>query len=293
MAAFSKQEQNLAVLKILNNVSDVAAMPQVVYKIIELTGTTATAAQEIERAISIDPGFSSKVLMLANSAFYALPRKVISIREAATFIGFKAIRRLAMTVGCFDMFVGKSDSGSLRRRAWWRHSVDSAHCARAIAPLASTTDPDDAYACALLHDVGKSFMDRFGQLSYAEVEFRIQQGIEPLEAERQVYGCTHADVAAAAAARWRFPELLIEAVGNHHGPAVGEYKESVAITALASDIAHAVVEARKSDPDVFDGIPIRPCLQWAVDVLNLPNAKLGQMYEKGKQAIAEGAMLGF
>lgn len=292
MAAFPKEETSAAVGKILNSVSDIAAMPQVVYKIIELTGTTATAAQEIDRAISIDPGFSSKVLMLANSAFYALPRKVTSIREAATFIGFKAIRRLAMTIGCFDMFVGKSDSGSLRRRAWWRHSVDSAHCARAIATFVGDVDPDDAYACSLLHDVGKSFMDRQSGGGYAQVEALVAGGMEALNAEREVFGCSHADVAAAAASRWGFPDVLVEAVGQHHGPATGENSSHVALTAVASDIAHAMVEARKSEEGQVSGANFSPGIEWALEILNWDNDTREKVMAKGKAAISEGAGLG-
>lgn len=292
MAAFPKETHNSAALKVLSNVSDIAAMPQVVYKIIELTGTTATAAQEIDKAISIDPGFSSKVLMLANSAFYALPRKVTSIREAATFIGFKAIRRLAMTIGCFDMFVGKSDTGSLRRRTWWRHSVDAAHCAKAIASFALGVDPDDAYACALLHDVGKSFMDRQGGNGYSEVDALIKSGVNMLTAEQQIFGCTHADVAAAAARKWGFPDLLVEAVGQHHGPANGEFPQHVAITAISSDIAHAVVEARKSENDESGAIVRFADLPWAIQILEWDPETMDKVFAKGKQAIADGAGLG-
>src|SRR5438046_9985884 len=104
MAALPNDQKSAIVQAILSRVSEIAALPQVVYKIIELTGTTMTAVQEIDNAISIDPGFSSKVLMLANSAYYALPRKLTSIREAATFLGFKTIRQLAMTLGTLDMF---------------------------------------------------------------------------------------------------------------------------------------------------------------------------------------------
>lgn len=292
MAAYPRPEENKSVKAILEHVSDIAAMPQVVYKIIELTGTTATAAQDIDRTISVDPGFSSKVLMLANSAFYALPRKVTSIREAATFIGFRAIRRLAMTIGCFEMFVGKSDTGSLRRRTWWRHSVDTAHCARGIAEFVNDVDPDDVYSCGLLHDVGKSFLDRFGDGEYASVEQNMLLGLPLLEAERLVYDCDHAQIAAGAAASWGLPPMLIEAVGQHHGPAIGDYTIHVALTCLSSDIAHAIVEARTPDETLFGGVPLRPEIEWAIDILKFDDLTLARAFAKGKEAIAAGAKLG-
>ncbi len=106
--------------RILSQCGDVAVLPQVVFKIMEMTGDDSSSAHALERAIVVDPGFSIKLLAQANSAYYSLPKKVTSIKEAIMFVGFKSVRQLAMAVGVFDMFVGKTDKDSLRRRGWWR-----------------------------------------------------------------------------------------------------------------------------------------------------------------------------
>ena len=118
---------------ILRKVNDLAVLPHVVFKVLEISGSSEAPASHMERAIVVDPGFSAKVLSLANSAGMGLPRKVNSIREAIAFLGFRQMRSLAMTVGVFDLFVGKTDKESLRRRAWWRHSIDTAVCCRWLA----------------------------------------------------------------------------------------------------------------------------------------------------------------
>ena len=105
---------------ILERVNEIAVLPHVVYKVLELSGSDDTSAIEIERSIQVDPGFSSRVLTLANSAYFGLPKKVSSIKDAIMFCGLKSVRELAMTVGIYDMFMGKQDKASLRRRGWWR-----------------------------------------------------------------------------------------------------------------------------------------------------------------------------
>lgn len=289
MAALPNEEKNAVVQAILSRVSEIAALPQVVYKIIELTGTTMTAVQEIDNAISIDPGFSSKVLMLANSAYYALPRKLTSIREAATFLGFKTIRQLAMTVGVFDMFVGKTDAGSLRRRTWWRHSVDTAVCAQAIARLVRTVSPDEAYSCGLLHDIGRPLLDRYGNGNYGDVELLCANGVHELAAEEQVYGCNHVEVGAAAAESWRFPPTLCECVAYHHSPPDGEIPLHAAITCLANEIAHAIVagRTRQSEEALGGGFSA-----WATDTLSFDATKTDEAFGICKEAISNGSARG-
>lgn len=294
MYAATRPEPEHTLAGLLTKVSEIAAMPQVVYKILELTGSTATSAQAIEDTISLDPGFSSKVLILANSAFYALPRKATSIREAATFMGYKTIRQLAMTVGVFDMFVGKNDSDSLRRRTWWRHSVDAAVCAKTIAKQVAGVDPEDAYSCALLHDVGKSLLDRATQGEYAMVEALILDGLTPTDAEREVFGCTHMELGAAAAQRWNLPRMIVDSIGMHHGDVFGEFVPHVAITCVASEFAHQIVEGKKQKENGPENaeqgeatISKAWASDWARQVLSLDDELLNRIYTSCKTAIAE------
>jgi HD-like signal output (HDOD) protein len=42
--------------------------------------------------------------------------------------------------------------------------------------------------------------------------------LERLEAERQEFGMTHAEVGAAALSVMRFPADMVEAIGSHHTP---------------------------------------------------------------------------
>jgi len=276
-------ETHSAVEAILEEARELAALPQVVYKVIQLTGSNNSSAQEIERVISVDPGFSSKVLILANSAFYALPRKLTSIREATTFLGFRTIRQLALTVGAFDLFLGKADINSLRRRDWWRHSVDSALCCRVIAEKIGGVQPEDAYTCGLLHDIGKPLLDRSKRASYNDVEQLVQGGTSILEAERKVYGCDHTEIGAAAAKLWNLPLMVIEAIEHHHGTNHCQFPNCVAITALGSQFAHVLIKGNEETH--LD--------EWIVETLSLSDESKEQLFRQCKEAIAERSSSGF
>jgi c-di-GMP phosphodiesterase len=54
--------------------------------------------EDLERIISADVGLSLKLLRYINSAFFALPRNVSSVREALTLLGSRTVRRWAVVM---------------------------------------------------------------------------------------------------------------------------------------------------------------------------------------------------
>lgn len=277
------QQENASLKKLLTKVTDLAVLPHVVFRVLELSGSSDHSTTEFERVITVDPGFSSKVLILANSAAFALPKKVTSIREALMFLGFKSIRQMAMTVGVFDLFVGKNDRESLRRRAWWRHSVDTAVCARWLADGLKKLPGDDAYTCGLLHLIGKTLLDRLGETDYKNVEDMVMFGIKDFKAEEAIYGCNHMDVAAAAAAKWGLSETLIS--GLHYAQACEEddpFRYHRACTAIATKIATLAVEGASGPME-----EVAHCLPaWAMEIMGITPERAGQIIDGGTAAIA-------
>lgn len=194
--------------RLLAVAGEIAVMPQVVYKIVETLRSETTSAADLEREISVDPGFSARVLQQANSAFYALPRPVRSVKEAVTFLGFKQVRFIAMQAGVFDFFVGKNDKDSLRRRQWWRHALDTAQANLILSTVSKTVQPDIAYTAGLFHSLGRTLLCRQSAPLYDKVEFLIEKGAPVWQAEQAVFGCHHGHVLIAAAQAWRFPDDL-------------------------------------------------------------------------------------
>lgn len=271
-----------AVDRILAKASEVAVLPQVVFKIMEMTGSENASASSLETAIVIDPGFSARILTQANSAYFALPRKVTSIREAIMFVGFKSVRQLAMTIGVFDMFLGKNDRGSLRRRGWWRQSLDTAVCSKAIAEHSRNIDPDIAFTCGLLHLIGKTLLDRYDPVLFDKVVALMERGAPDFMAEKAVFDCDHIEVNMGASTLWGFPEELIGGL-DYLRPSEDEDSANTAraLTAASSRIARQTVEGANPN-DASLAVP-----EWAMEALNWTPELAGRMTEIGKQAIAD------
>lgn len=259
---------------IVQKVKELAVLPQVVHQILHLTSNPNATVRDLERLIAIDQGMSTRVLNTVNSAYYGFSRKIASVRDAVMLLGFKTVRNLAITVSVFDMFVGKTDRQNLRRGKWWRHAIDTALCARLIASQVDGVSPDEAYTAGLLHDIGKPLLDRYGDAPYEQVEDLMARGVPELSAERQVFGCDHAEVGRIVSQHWGFPEKLVEAIGEHHAETPGDWYDAklVAVTLVANCIAHALRQPDSSD-DWWFYLP-----NWLSDLLQLTPQQLQSLY---------------
>jgi HD-like signal output (HDOD) protein len=268
--------------RILEHTNELAVLPHVVHRVLELTSNEDTISHELERAIAVDPGFSSRLLVLANSAAFGLPRRITSIREAILFLGFRTIRSAALTVGVFDIFVGKTDRNSLRRREWWRHSVDTAVCARYLAKVTDKVPVEDAYTSGLLHLIGKMLLDKYGGRDYELVQKLEENGAPCAFAEEEVYGVNHSQVSSAAAASWNLPQALQSGLLIlQPAPKDDPFGSLRACTVVASSMAaRAKNGCQKEDA----------CPPWALERLGLSNLSMSDLGAQARRVIAEAEM---
>lgn len=269
MSALPSPTNNQALEAILSRVNEIAVLPHAVYKILEISGSDSGAVGELERVIKVDPGFSTRLLAHSNCAFYGLPKKVTSIKDAVMFLGFKSVRQMAMTVGFFELFAGKNDKESLRRRAWWRNSLDTAIAAKMLAEKTKQMDADEAYTIGLLHLVGKTILDRANPGAYEKVEALVASGMNDCAAEQAVFHCDHVDVGCGACSKWCLPTTIVE--GLNYTSSHQSQSPVGAIIAMAATIAETALRGQDAQ-----SVP-----EWALDVLGIP-------YEEGHAWIERG-----
>ena len=287
MSALPIESLNDPLTQLIDKVDGLAVLPHVVFKVLEVSASEDAPPMELERAIIVDPGFSSKVLTLANSAFFGLPRRVTSIREAIMFLGFRSVRNLAMTVGTYDMFVGKTDRESLRRKAWWKQSVDTAVCSKWLAFSTRKAQPDDSYTCGLLHLIGKTLLDRFGHGDYERVAMMMGAGVPELDSESRVFGCNHVDVALSASEHWGFPTTLVSGLAYLTPP---DLDDPSATQRACTAIGHAIASIARNRSEYPNEDRAEELPGWALGVLGIETEKVQMLIEQGIGAIGAAQM---
>lgn len=197
---------------------------------------------EVAKIVSADSALAARVLQIVNSAFFRLARRISNIEQAVSYLGFQAIRNLAMSVEIFSRWSGGACSG-LDVEALQKHV--HAVAAAASALTARMAIADDALLAGLLHDIGYWVLAQEcpSDLSQA-VTLAGNEAIPLHEAESRVLGASHAEIGAYLLGLWGLPHSVVEAVAHHHHPQRVVHTDFDVLSALV--IAHSLVQADES-----------------------------------------------
>lgn len=217
-------------------------LPHVVFRLMEVSSFDDHACADIEKSVMVDPGFAVRVLRRANGGRQGQD-EVLSIREAVRVVGSRSVVELATSAGsCFDAFIGKNDAASLRKRAWWRHSLDTAVCCSYVAQRSGRVHEDDAYTAGLLYFLGKTLLNRLDADRYDRVDVQVSEGVSDADAEARLFGWSHIEIAGAALARWNLPPSLCDAMDYESDTSDASDSPLRACLCLSHNIArHAIV----------------------------------------------------
>ncbi|HED00754.1 MAG TPA: HDOD domain-containing protein [Proteobacteria bacterium] len=225
--------------KLGENIRDLPTLPVVANNIIQITQNPKSSALEVGKAISQDQALTSKVLRMANSAYYGFPQKITTINHAIVILGFASIRNLVLAVSVFDMFSKRS--GNFDRGGFWKHSLACGVTAKLIAKRLGINNFEEIFISGLIHDLGKLVLDAyFGEEFTRVIDLVKVKGIPIREAEQELLGLDHAAVGGILANKWNLPPQLLKVIRFHHNPPqAGESMRVVAIVHVADVLCRA------------------------------------------------------
>ena len=173
-----------------------------------LVNSDRSSIDECEEVIQLDPALTSRIFRVANSAAYAA--NATNVSEAIRYIGFKRVRELVFNAGVFSQF--SSLKVPPEWDVFWLRNIFVARLSERIAGLFYSTDGSE-YLAGLIHDIGWLFLathfpDEFSRIVTSEKTID--------EAEKEVLPFSHANMAAALAARSALPLKAVDAIAYHH-----------------------------------------------------------------------------
>ena len=92
----SRLGKNEIIGKIMLKVSSFPNMPQAAVKVMALIQQEDIAIDEIAQVLRHDPGLTANVLKLANSAYFGIPSKVGSLKQAIVLLGLKRFTKIVV-----------------------------------------------------------------------------------------------------------------------------------------------------------------------------------------------------
>jgi HD-like signal output (HDOD) protein len=209
------ETEQTALKQRIEKLGQLPTLPQVVQKIVSMIDRPETSAEALGRLIEKDQVLSAKVLQLANSPFYGFPARIASVSHAVVVLGLNVVKGLTLGATVFDMMKAAGMD------ELWRHSLGVAMVAHVLAIRVDHKNPEELFVAGLLHDLGKVVMyvklpeavEKIGEVVQA-------RDLYMMEAEREVLGLTHADIAGWLATAWHLPIVLKEPIMYHHQPSL-------------------------------------------------------------------------
>jgi putative nucleotidyltransferase with HDIG domain len=194
---------------------DLPLLPDVVVRLLQLSPEDELFFDKVLELSQEDPTFALQVIRLGNSASSAPISQINSLQEAVARVGADAIAGLITSMAVLRVFVPVHQG----EKELWIHSIQVAVIAKKLSSLlpALKIDPNQAYLCGLLHDIGRFVMFDKAAAQLKEVEGKNWQTPEELiEAELDVCGFDHSKLGGRVCAKWGLPEMVRRVVAYHH-----------------------------------------------------------------------------
>ncbi|MBI5643125.1 MAG: HDOD domain-containing protein [Deltaproteobacteria bacterium] len=185
--------------------AELPVLPVTTQKVLSLMADPDVSIEKIKRLISTDPGLATKILKVANSAFYGSYRNIQNLTQAILRLGLNAVRSIVVATSMKNVY----KRFGLTEKLLWEQLIGSALASNIIAKHTRLVDAEDAFIGGLLHDVGKVVLNNEYPEAFARVMERVyNDGVPFSEAEAEVFDFPQRKVGAEVVKKWGFPENL-------------------------------------------------------------------------------------
>jgi putative nucleotidyltransferase with HDIG domain len=216
---------------------ELPAVPMIATKIIKLIDDPHTNAEDLQKVIIADQALATRMLRMANSAFYGVRQKIDTISEAISIMGFNTIRILTLAISTRELY---KRFGIIEQKLW-EHSLGVSIASGLLAEESPSLKKEEVVVAGLLHDIGKVIMDNSQPEKFTLLTRRVYDERAPFYVlEQEVFGFGHAEAGFFLLEKWGFPVRLCNVISQHHSydfllEGVNEYQKSLSATVSLAD----------------------------------------------------------
>lgn len=192
------------------------SIPQIIIRVREISENPRSSVADLANIILSDHSLTSKILKIANSAFYAeYANRVSTITQAITLMGFRTVQNVVISLALFDA-MGKFSHHKFDFRRFWSHSLSTGVIGKLFASASHYKTPEEAFIAGFMHNIGVAILAVAFPEEYDIVIKKVERGEEQIAAEKSVFAIDHCEVGGWLARRWNLPPLLAKPIMDHH-----------------------------------------------------------------------------
>jgi HD-like signal output (HDOD) protein len=203
--------------RLLHRIRLTEEFPSISKYVIELNNKLAanpdsSNATDLANVIVNDHGLTSKLLKRVNSAYYGLAGgKVSTVTRAVVVLGYENVRLATLSLTLFEHFKGRANAKELKEAvvsSFW-----SGMMARELASMDGLVDPEEAFVCAMMSQLGRLVMIHYLPKEYRRIRNHMTgNAVSEAKAVKAVCGVTYDEVGIAVAKQWNFPSQICQAM---------------------------------------------------------------------------------
>ncbi len=229
----------------LEAMDSLPTLPAIASEAIRRALSPDTSMEGFKELIELDPPLAAMVLRVANAPCHRRVHSITSLKTALLKLGPAVLRGIALSCPTLEFFSDRQPEYGMDLSGLWMHSIETAVWARELAGRTTpTVNPEEAFVSGLLHDVGKVFLCSHMREKYARIVSRAgAEGVPLHRLERELIGCSHADLGRRILEQWKVPALYSGVIQHHHSPLQefldGSYPQTLCrIVHLANQLSH-------------------------------------------------------
>ncbi|WP_144393671.1 HDOD domain-containing protein [Pleionea sediminis] len=194
---------------------------EAIFRLMKACTEPETEVEDLSKLISANAIISSRLISIANSAFYSFSQSIESVSHAIVAMGLGVVKNITL---CFAIkeTVSQLELDGIDIDEFWKDALY-----RAVAcqlwfesesnKLLSEHEKSEAFTCGLLADIGfltlfilsPEKLDRWPVLYSNTPNHRLRM-------EHDLFSTDHCEIGAELLAHWSLPQRFVSSIAHHH-----------------------------------------------------------------------------
>ena len=229
----------------LEEIRDLPTLPVVAQEARRIIDDPNSNMNNLVHVIEGDMALTSRILRIANSAYYGVPRKIDNLKMALVILGMKEINNLVTTITVMRLFPSDHEYSTFDIPRFWKHSAICAELTIGLYEGLRMHPPSSAYIAGLLHDVGKLVLAQYFFDYFLKcLKIAVDDELSLAEAEINTLGIDHGHIGSWLIKRWNIPDEICDAVAKHHVRPANSPRFDLAAIVDWADRLYYLIEGR-------------------------------------------------
>ena len=206
--------------KIISSLEEkLPSLPQILEELVKKLSDPNSNLDNIEELVEVDQSITTQILQVSNKVEFTEPgeERITTIHDALHKLGFENAKKIALNVSVLKLMKLTKSTVNFSCEDLWQHSLGVAIASSEISNLVGYDNPDQAYACGLMHDIGKVIKLKYSKKDFSkEITSAYRKKIDLYDLEIMRNLIRHDIAGAKMMQAWNMPESLILPVLWHH-----------------------------------------------------------------------------